>query len=296
MQLAERFDEPAEARLQSAKHSARLLQQLFEGLRPPSREHCDLPEEGSSFEGREEAEEGGDGSGASEASNGLEFPGSSGACGLLDDEAELLARAAVLLHYSGMFVSHKGYHKHGYYVVTNTDTLLGFTPVQVEVIGKLVRYHRKKYPSNKRVQELPAETRASFPLLCALVRVAVALDRSNTAKAVQDVSVLQEEGSCLLVVHPHVDGEGVVADISLELWAAQQELSFLGKALGMPVQIVEGPSLPDDEEAAVQEGGSGIEVRLPEHTDSEIDKALEKVSEARRILSETVPPPSLEQP
>ena len=291
MQLAERFDEPAEARLQSAKHSARLLQQLFAGLRPPL-EHCDLPAEGPSFEGGEEA---GDGSGGSESSNSLEFPGSSGACGLLDDEAELLARAAVLLHYSGMFVSHKGYHKHGYYVVTNTDTLLGFTPVQVEVIGKLVRYHRKKHPSNKRVQELPAETRASFPLLCALVRVAVALDRSNTAKAVQDVSVLQEEGSCLLVVHPHVDGEGVVADISLELWAAQQELSFLGKALGMPVQIVEGPSLPDEEEAAEQDGGSGIEVRLPEDTDSGIDKALEKVSEARRILSETVPPPSLEQ-
>merc|ERR1711871_1741907 len=73
------------------------------------------------------------------------------------------------------------------------------------------------------------------------------------------------------------------------------ELSFLGKALGMPVQIVEGPSLPDEEEAAEQDGGSGIEVRLPEDTDSGIDKALEKVSEARRILSETVPPPSLEQ-
>jgi len=193
-----------------------------------------------------------------------------------------------------MFVSHKGYHKHGYYVVTNTDTLLGFTPVQVEVIGRLVRYHRKKFPSHKRVQELPPEARGSFPLLCALVRVAVALDRSNTAKSVQGVSVLLEDGSCLLVVHPLVDSEGAVADISLELWAARQELDFFSKALGMPVQLVEGPSLPEATEEvppvedASAAGGRG-EGPLPGQVGGEPgawQDAQMKVAEARRVLKE----------
>jgi exopolyphosphatase/pppGpp-phosphohydrolase len=295
MQLAERFDEPAESRLRSAKHSARLLQQLVKGLKPDSAEECQLPAPAAGVE--EDRREGatpapGASDGPAEAADS--FLESAGACGLLDEESVLLAWAAVLLHYSGMFVSHKGYHKHGYYVVTNTDTLLGFTPVQVEVIGRLVRYHRKKFPSNKRVQELPREARASFPLLCALVRVAVALDRSNTAKSVQGVSVLLEDGSCLLVVHPLVDNEGAVADISLELWAARQELDFFGRALGMPVQLVEGPSLPEAtedvppaEDASATGGGGGGP--LPGQVGGEPDAwqdAQMKVVEARRVLTE----------
>jgi len=297
MQLAERFDEPAESRLRSAKHSARLLRQLMEGLKPKSEEECRVPAPATGMEESRSEGGGGASAGVSAADPGEaadSFPGSAGICGLLDDESELLAWAAVLLHYSGMFVSHKGYHKHGYYVVTNTDTLLGFTPVQVEVIGRLVRYHRKKFPSNKRVQELPREARASFPLLCALVRVAVALDRSNTAKSVQGVSVLLEGGSCLLVVHPLVDDEGAVADISLELWAARQELDFFGKALGMPVQLVEGPSLPEAmEEVPPAEGTSSAEAGrrggLPGESGDESASWLEaqaKVKEARRILTE----------
>jgi len=98
----------------------------------------------------------------------------------------------------------------------------------------------------------------------------------------------------LLVVHPLVDDEGAVADISLELWAARQELDFFGKALGMPVQLVEGPSLPEAmEEVPPAEGTSSAEAArrggLPGESGDESASWLEaqaKVKEARRILTE----------
>jgi hypothetical protein len=72
-----------------------------------------------------------------------------------------------------------------------------------------------------------------------LVRISIALDRRNTASAVKrsDVS-RREDGALQITITPSEDAEsGESADISLEAWAAEQELKFLSKRLGQTVMI-----------------------------------------------------------
>ena len=55
---------------------------------------------------------------------------------------QLLAWAA-RLHEIGMVVSYSGYHKHGAYLVANTD-MPGFSRDEQAVLSKLIRTHRRK--------------------------------------------------------------------------------------------------------------------------------------------------------
>eukprot|EP00897_Mesotaenium_endlicherianum_P004785 jgi/Mesen1/4334/ME000022S03625 len=142
-----------------------------------------------------------------------------------------LLDAATILHYVGMFISHKGYHKHSHYLIKNNEHLLGYTPLEVEIIALLARYHRKKVPSSKDedLAKLPEEVQKKIKALSAVIRVAVALDRCDSG-AVESVHVLQDRGSCALVVTPALDPvTGCARDVSLEIWAATAELPYFEK-------------------------------------------------------------------
>ncbi|GAQ88727.1 exopolyphosphatase / guanosine-5'-triphosphate,3'-diphosphate pyrophosphatase [Klebsormidium nitens] len=158
----------------------------------------------------------------------------------LDDNDCFLMEAATMLHYVGMFVSHTGYHKHSYYLIKNNEHLLGFSPMEIEVIALLTRYHRKKVPSSKHeaFAELPPEIQTKFKAMCAIMRVAVALDRCDSS-TVERVTVLQDLQSCVLAVTPKVDPDtGKAKDVSLEVWAATAELEFFNKVFKKTASIV----------------------------------------------------------
>ena len=75
--------------------------------------------------------------------------------------------------------------------------------------------------------------------LTSIVRIAVALDRKN-AGAVKGVAVLTEPEECVFIVHPAIV-DGVVQDVSLEIWSARQELDYFCKTHGLDkASIVEG--------------------------------------------------------
>nr|XP_024378988.1 uncharacterized protein LOC112283895 isoform X3 [Physcomitrium patens] len=109
---------------------------------------------------------------------------------LNDGDADLL-EAATSLHYVGMFINHKSYHKHSYYLIKNNEHLLGYSPLEIEILALLARYHRKKVPSQKD----------------------------------EDFAKLPEEA-----VVPAIDPTtGKARDVSLEVWAAQHELPYFEK-------------------------------------------------------------------
>eukprot|EP00271_Cylindrocystis_brebissonii_P013819 TRINITY_DN3413_c0_g1_i6.p1 TRINITY_DN3413_c0_g1~~TRINITY_DN3413_c0_g1_i6.p1 ORF type:complete len:758 (-),score=121.71 TRINITY_DN3413_c0_g1_i6:752-3025(-) len=167
-----------------------------------------------------------------------------------ESDAEVL-EAATVLHYVGMFISHKSYHKHSHYLIKNNEHLLGFTPMEVEMIALLARYHRKKVPSAKdeELAKLPEDIQRQLKALCAIIRVAVALDRCDSG-AVETVTVLQDHDSCVLAVTPAQDpATGRFKDVSLEVWAAQQELDFFEKTFKRRSSIMVADSADDlDEE------------------------------------------------
>ncbi|CAI5530545.1 unnamed protein product [Closterium sp. Naga37s-1] len=159
---------------------------------------------------------------------------------LLDGNDFEVLEAATVLHYVGMFISHKGYHKHSYYLIKHSEQLLGYSPMEVEMIALLVRYHRKRPPSTKDEDfaKLPVVVQQKIRALCAIMRIAVTLDRCYTGAAAS-VLVLQDDDSCVLAVTPAVDPlTGAAQDVSLEMWAARSELEYFHKIFKKAPSIV----------------------------------------------------------
>ncbi len=173
---------------------------------------------------------------------------------LYDDLAERLAlgpeareylEAAALLANVGLFVSHANHHKHSYYVIRNSEHLVGFTDREIELIAQVARYHRKSEPKRKHESfvRLRDDDRRLVRSLAAVLRVAIGLDR-NHAGLVADVRAEVVEGTLAVVVVPRPG-----ADVSLELYATGLRTGLLEQVTGLGV-VVELDSLravPDPE-------------------------------------------------
>jgi exopolyphosphatase/guanosine-5'-triphosphate,3'-diphosphate pyrophosphatase len=87
-----------------------------------------------------------------------------------------LAVWAARLHEIGLDIAHSHYHKHGAYVLENSD-LPGFSWQEQRLLAVLVRAHRRKFPSGV-FKSLPAKVRV-VEHLAVLLRLAVLLNRSR---------------------------------------------------------------------------------------------------------------------
>ena len=169
-----------------------------------------------------------------------------GACvvhGLGDDSREILEGAALLANV-GLFLSHAGHHKHSYYVIRNSELLSGFTDREIELIAQVARYHRKSLPSNKHREfaALDPEDQHRVRVLAGLLRIAVGLDR-NHAGNVRSLSCrTSPEGALEVHIEPAPG-----ADVSLELYSANQRTDLLSEVLGRPVKVVGPPPPPPPE-------------------------------------------------
>ena len=169
-----------------------------------------------------------------------------GACvvhGLGDDSREILEAAALLANV-GLFLSHAGHHKHSYYVIRNSELLSGFTDREIELIAQVARYHRKSLPSEKHSEfaALDPEDQHRVRVLAGLLRMAVGLDR-NHAGRVSGLSCRTSPDGALVVDVEPAPG----ADVSLELYSANQRTDLLSEVLGRPVKVVGPPPQPEPE-------------------------------------------------
>ncbi|MBZ2190346.1 exopolyphosphatase [Alcanivorax sp. JB21] len=97
----------------------------------------------------------------------------------LDDE-ELAAnlRWGAMLHEVGLSVSHSQFHKHGAYLIQNSD-LPGFSRQTQQALAVLVRAHRRKVPLQA-LGELAPEDQAPMLRLCLLLRLAARLHHARS--------------------------------------------------------------------------------------------------------------------
>ncbi len=96
---------------------------------------------------------------------------------LTDASCALFLRWACRLHEIGKAVAFSGYHKHGGYLVRFGD-LAGFSLTGRQVVGELVRQHRRKFRVD-RFSELPARWGKPALRLTLLMRLAVLLRRAR---------------------------------------------------------------------------------------------------------------------
>ncbi len=105
----------------------------------------------------------------------------------------LLLEVAGLVHDIGTFIRTSGHHKHGEYIVLNSE-IFGLNRSELTIIANVVRYHRKAPPAPNHVNfiSLPREDRIVVMKLAAILRIADALDRGHDGR-VKDVSFERRE-------------------------------------------------------------------------------------------------------
>ncbi len=120
---------------------------------------------------------------------------SEAAWGLGDEAAHDLTWAA-RLHEIGLTIAHNHYHKHGAYLVENSD-LPGFSRQEQELIAALIRGHRRKVPLA--VFKALGDGRGEIAIkLCVLLRIAALLHRSRVAVQIPPIRLVAGKKSLSL--------------------------------------------------------------------------------------------------
>lgn len=140
---------------------------------------------------------------------------------------------AARLHEIGLDIAHSHYHRHGAYVLENSD-MSGFSRQEQRLLSTLVRAHRRKFPTSV-FKSLPAKARL-VEHLAVLLRLSVLLHRSRTD--VPEVTVVAGRRSLEVAFPP-----GWLEAHPLTLADLQEESEFL-KAAGfeLAVPVVSAPA------------------------------------------------------
>lgn len=106
------------------------------------------------------------------------------------EDADML-RWAARLHEIGLAIAHSQYHKHGAYIVANSD-LAGFSWREQRLLAALIRGHRRRFPEEV-FAELPPSLVTRAQRLCVLLRLAVQLRHSRSDTAIPDFRLSASE-------------------------------------------------------------------------------------------------------
>jgi exopolyphosphatase/guanosine-5'-triphosphate,3'-diphosphate pyrophosphatase len=120
-------------------------------------------------------------------------------------------------------------------VIRNSE-LAGLTDTEIEVIAQIARYHRKSEPKPSHVQfaALDPDAQELVRTLAGILRVAIGLDRSHRGLV---ESVRAEIQSRRIVLFAAARPG---ADISLELYAANERKALLERVTGRRVELLPG--------------------------------------------------------
>lgn len=136
----------------------------------------------------------------------------------LDDENHrLLLNWAAFLHEVGLAISHSGFHKHGAYLVLNSD-MPGFSMQEQQLLSLLVRYHRQKIFLDK-FEPFSLKSRKKILRLTVILRIAVILNRSIPEYQHPDYTIEAKKMSLILRFPEHWfdDNPLTIADLESEV-------------------------------------------------------------------------------
>jgi exopolyphosphatase / guanosine-5'-triphosphate,3'-diphosphate pyrophosphatase len=108
-----------------------------------------------------------------------------------ESSAQLLTWAA-RMHEVGLALSHSGHHKHGGYILENSD-MPGFSRQDQLRLAALVRGHRRKLPKGS-FAEFGAPAAETLLRLCVLLRVAARLHRTRSPRGLPPLHLRATSG------------------------------------------------------------------------------------------------------
>jgi exopolyphosphatase/guanosine-5'-triphosphate,3'-diphosphate pyrophosphatase len=120
------------------------------------------------------------------------------------------------LHDVGDFLSFNNHQLHSQYIICNAE-LLGFDRKEVEIMGSVARFHRKKLPSKKAMKAsgLDERTKDVIANLSTFLRLAEKLDRSH--RGLVKKAEFVEENNDRVLLEFYSD-----SDSSFEEWSVIQ--------------------------------------------------------------------------
>jgi exopolyphosphatase/guanosine-5'-triphosphate,3'-diphosphate pyrophosphatase len=149
--------------------------------------------------------------------------------GLRAEDRELIESAALVANV-GYLINFEGHHKHSYHLIRNSE-LPGFERRQLQLLASVARYHRGSAPKRHHTEysDLPAEDQRLVCALAAILRLALALDRTHQ-QHVADVLARIVDRRVLITVESHADTE-------VDLWAAERKVELFEKVFGREVRF-----------------------------------------------------------
>jgi exopolyphosphatase / guanosine-5'-triphosphate,3'-diphosphate pyrophosphatase len=145
-----------------------------------------------------------------------------------ETEGRLLQYAGIL-HDIGYHIGYAKHHKHGYYLVMNSD-LRGFTLEERILLALLVRYHRRATPkdSHPEFASIPKQSRRVIECLSSLLRIADGLDQSHFSYVNEVQCRPSRKGIRFTLItdakHPNIE---------LDLWTAKRHARYFEKLFGV---------------------------------------------------------------
>ena len=100
------------------------------------------------------------------------------------------------LHTIGLRIAHSQYHKHGAYLIENSD-MAGFSRQEQAKVANLIRFHRRKFIRDE-IHDNPLLDTQTQLYLCVLLRLAVLLHRSRSSDPLPDLSIKAEKNKLAL--------------------------------------------------------------------------------------------------
>lgn len=138
-----------------------------------------------------------------------------------NEQRQMLAWAA-RLHEVGMAISHSQFHKHGEYIIGQSD-LAGFSKQNQRALATLVRGHRRKYP--KSLFETFGRQQESLERTCIILRLAVLLKHSIPEQGALDIPAKAKDSELTLTF-----SNAWLAERPLTLAKLEAEQAYLSKA------------------------------------------------------------------
>jgi exopolyphosphatase/guanosine-5'-triphosphate,3'-diphosphate pyrophosphatase len=137
-----------------------------------------------------------------------------------EDARQMLSWAA-RLHEIGKAISFSGHHKHGAYIVAESE-MAGFSREDQQVLAALILAHRRKLRPS-RFDALPVEGSQRATRLAILLRLAVLLNRARATRSVPEILVEAKKRSLHLAFPPGwLDGNPLTrADLENEAAALE---------------------------------------------------------------------------
>ena len=154
-----------------------------------------------------------------------------------DDSTRTLLEAGALLANVGLAISHSKHHQHSYYLIRNSDRLVGFSDHEIELIAQVARYHRKSAPKSTHCEwaALEHSDRQRVLLAASVLRVAIGLDRSHRG-LIKSLNVKDNGEKLQIFTRPKKKG----SNVELERWSGQQRARLLSEVLQRDIEVIVG--------------------------------------------------------